>query len=79
MLVVSHKDNEAKKEPTQNQEQKTQANDNRFVPYESGSGVRQHQEVTAASAPRLFLEPSTGHVVDRTTGQAYVLQPVNKY
>ncbi|KAI5645220.1 hypothetical protein NE865_02768 [Phthorimaea operculella] len=43
-----------------------------------GAGVRQHQpaEVTAASAPRLFLEPSTGHVVDRATGQAYVLQPI---
>ncbi|KAJ2939670.1 hypothetical protein O0L34_g14387 [Tuta absoluta] len=52
-----------------------------YVPYEGGAGVRQHQpaEVTAASAPRLFLEPSTGHVVDRATGQAYVLQPIANY
>ncbi|CAH0699743.1 unnamed protein product [Spodoptera exigua] len=51
----------------------------RFVPYEGGAGVRQHHQsdVTAASTvPRLFLEPSTGHVVDRATGQAYVLQPI---
>ncbi|XP_021196821.3 GATA zinc finger domain-containing protein 10 isoform X1 [Helicoverpa armigera] len=51
----------------------------RFVPYEGGAGVRQHQqpEVSAATTvPRLFLEPSTGHVVDRATGQAYVLQPI---
>ncbi|KAJ8732544.1 hypothetical protein PYW07_015143 [Mythimna separata] len=50
-----------------------------FVPYEGGAGVRQHQqpEVSAATTvPRLFLEPSTGHVVDRATGQAYVLQPI---
>lgn len=49
-----------------------------YVPYEGGAGVRQHQypEVTPAAAPRLFLEPSTGHVVDRATGQAYVLQPL---
>ncbi|XP_075970245.1 uncharacterized protein LOC142972818 isoform X2 [Anticarsia gemmatalis] len=50
-----------------------------FVPYEGGAGVRQHHppEVTAANTvPRLFLEPSTGHVVDRATGQAYVLQPI---
>ncbi|CAH1644128.1 unnamed protein product [Spodoptera littoralis] len=50
-----------------------------FVPYEGGAGVRQHHQpdVTAASTvPRLFLEPSTGHVVDRATGQAYVLQPI---
>ncbi|XP_047986703.1 putative mediator of RNA polymerase II transcription subunit 26 isoform X2 [Leguminivora glycinivorella] len=58
--------------------------ENQFVPYEQGAGVRQHQhpELTpAASAPRLFLEPTTGHVVDRATGQAYVLQPiaVNNY
>lgn len=51
----------------------------KYVPYEGGAGVRQHQqpEVSAASTvPRLFLEPSTGHVVDRATGQAYVLQPI---
>lgn len=50
-----------------------------FVPYEGGSGVRQHQQPdvsAAATVPRLFLEPSTGRVVDRATGQAYVLQPV---
>lgn len=51
----------------------------KYVPYEQGSGVREHKnsEVTAAaSVPRLFWEPSTGHVVDRNTGQAYVLQPI---
>lgn len=50
-----------------------------YVPYESGAGVRQYQspELTeAATVPRLFLEAATGHVVDRATGQAYVLQPV---
>ncbi|GBP09312.1 hypothetical protein EVAR_5750_1 [Eumeta japonica] len=48
-----------------------------FVPYERGAGIRQHQnQLAAASVPRLFLEPSTGHVVDRATGQAYVLQPI---
>lgn len=50
-----------------------------YVPYEGGAGVRQHQQPdvsAAATTPRLFLEPSTGHVVDRATGQAYVLQPI---
>ncbi|CAB3243747.1 unnamed protein product [Arctia plantaginis] len=50
-----------------------------YVPYENGAGIRQYQqpEISAASTvPRLFLEPSTGHVVDRATGQAYVLQPI---
>ncbi|CAG4936782.1 unnamed protein product [Colias eurytheme] len=46
-------------------------------PYEGS--VRRHPSLessVAASAPRLFFESSTGHVIDRTTGQAYVLQPV---
>ncbi|XP_037961661.2 uncharacterized protein LOC105382767 isoform X2 [Plutella xylostella] len=49
-----------------------------YVPYATGAGVRQYNpELTAASAPpRLFLDPSTGHIVDRSTGQAYVLQPL---
>lgn len=50
-----------------------------YVPYESGAGVRQYQSPelsAAASVPRLFVEPGTGHVVDRATGQAYILQPV---
>lgn len=80
VLVVNHKDKEAdnlgsqyilrRPEPTH------------YVPYESGAGVRQHHQdeaTAAASVPRLFLEPSTGHVVDRATGQAYVLQPITKY
>ncbi|XP_037875030.1 uncharacterized protein LOC105841350 isoform X2 [Bombyx mori] len=75
VLVVSHKDEEdVNEKPKRQPEFKAH-----FVPYEGGAGVRQHQppEATAAaSVPRLFLEPSTGHVVDRATGQAYVLQPV---
>ncbi|KAI8428474.1 hypothetical protein MSG28_007282 [Choristoneura fumiferana] len=73
-------------EPQQNQPQQQQhqqpqqyyaqrQTENQFVPYEQGAGVRQHHrpEISAAaSAPRLFLEPTTGHVVDRATGQAYV-------
>lgn len=50
-----------------------------YVPYESGAGVRQYQSPKsneAATIPRLFLEAATGHVVDRATGQAYILQPV---
>lgn len=50
-----------------------------YVPYESGAGVRQYQSPELkeiATVPRLFLEAATGHVVDRATGQAYVLQPV---
>lgn len=55
--------------------QKPQKTQEHFVPYEGGAGVRQHYQA-AAAPPRLFLEPSTGHVVDRATGQAYVLQPI---
>lgn len=50
-----------------------------YVPYESGAGVRQYQSPEsnqAAIVPRLFLEATTGHVVDRATGQAYILQPI---
>lgn len=78
-------------EPQQNQQQQQQhqqpqqyygqrQTENQFVPYEQGAGVRQHHRPeinAAASAPRLFLEPTTGHVVDRATGQAYVLQPIS--
>lgn len=79
VLVVSEKDDsEDRNEP----EAKSQPELTHYVPYEGGAGVRQHQqpEVTSApslaSVPRLFLEPSTGHVIDRATGQAYVLQPI---
>ncbi|XP_069354687.1 uncharacterized protein [Maniola hyperantus] len=42
-----------------------------------GPGDRHlNKQVTPASVPRLFLESSTGRVIDRATGQAYVLQPV---
>lgn len=44
-----------------------------FVPYVQGGGLRQPYQ-TLSPGPRLVLEPSTGHVVDRETGQAYVLQ-----
>lgn len=50
-----------------------------YVPYESGAGVRQYQSPEVkevATVPRLFLEAATGRVVDRATGQAYILQPV---
>ncbi|CAH0627304.1 unnamed protein product [Chrysodeixis includens] len=47
----------------------------RYFPYEGGAGVR-HPEAAAATVPRLFFEAATGHVVDRATGQAYVLQPI---
>lgn len=74
VIVVNHKDadNQA------SQYGQKQPEPTNFVPYEGGAGVRQHQaeEATVASVPRLFLEPSTGHVVDRATGQAYVLQPI---
>ncbi|XP_061709591.1 putative uncharacterized protein DDB_G0271606 isoform X2 [Cydia pomonella] len=78
---VKNKNEEPKEQQPQYYVKRTE---NQFVPYEQGAGVRQHQhpELTlAASAPRLFLEPTTGHVVDRATGQAYVLQPiaVNNY
>ncbi|XP_049865767.1 uncharacterized protein LOC126366626 [Pectinophora gossypiella] len=60
-------------------EPRRQPEQTHYVPYEAGAGVRQYhapEAVAAASAPRLFLEPSTGHVVDRATGQAYILQPI---
>ncbi|XP_041976519.1 uncharacterized protein LOC121731229 [Aricia agestis] len=73
VLVINHRD-----EVTTTTTTTTAAP--RYVPYESGAGVRRYQEATAAaSVPRLFLEASTGRIVDRTTGQAYVLQPVQHY
>lgn len=76
VLIVDHKDKEDTKEPKDTVARQIE---NQFVPYEDGAGVRQHyypQIVASASVPRLFLEPSTGHVVDRATGRAYVLQPI---
>lgn len=78
VLVVNHKDADNQESHLVQKPEPTH-----YVPYESGAGVRQHhqakEETAAASVPRLFLEPSTGHVVDRATGQAYVLQPITKY
>lgn len=74
VLVVKEKDGNQHENSRQNYQDFSQ-----FVPYEGGAGVRQHRHpetTAAASAPRLFLEPTTGHVVDRATGQAYVLQPI---
>ncbi|RVE47066.1 hypothetical protein evm_008250 [Chilo suppressalis] len=78
VLVVQEKEN-----PETNQYVPQVANRQveytKYVPYEGGAGVRQHhvpEVAAAASVPRLFLEPTTGHVVDRATGQAYVLQPI---
>lgn len=85
VLVLSHKDKDTDKQIKEQQSQfepKRQRHSNHFVPYEHGAGVREHQHpeaTVAASVPRLFLEPSTGHVVDRATGQAYVLQPIRNH
>ncbi|CAG9560123.1 unnamed protein product [Danaus chrysippus] len=82
VLVVNEKERE--EEPDRTRQTKPQPSEpKRFVKYEDGAGVRQHtspEALASASAPRLFLETQTGHIVDRMTGQAYVLQPVaNKY
>ncbi|CAK1603911.1 unnamed protein product [Parnassius mnemosyne] len=77
VLVVGHKERET--QDTDSHLAPRQLETSHYVPYEDGSGIRQHNrpELTAAAtSPRLFLEPSTGHVVDRTTGQAYFLQPI---
>ncbi|XP_028171541.1 legumin B isoform X1 [Ostrinia furnacalis] len=74
VLVVKEKDGNNQDNTHQKYQDFSQ-----FVPYEGGAGVRQHhhpETVAAASVPRLFWEPTTGHVVDRATGQAYVLQPI---
>ncbi|XP_053602850.1 uncharacterized protein LOC128670862 isoform X2 [Plodia interpunctella] len=76
VLVVKEKDDVS--EPKQYAEPQPEVN--HYVNYEGGAGVRQHQQPEAsASAPRLFLEHSTGRVVDRSTGQAYILQPILNY
>lgn len=85
VLVVNHRDDNNDQNNQDNQYQGLPPKASQYVSYENGAGVRQHQEeftpeeaeaTAAASVPRLFLEPSTGHVVDRATGQAYVLQPI---
>ncbi|XP_068630647.1 serrate RNA effector molecule homolog [Battus philenor] len=74
VLVVGQKEKENRQKHTQFV---PQVEPKHYVPYEGGAGVRHHQHAEVqAAAPRLFLEPSTGHVVDRATGQAYVLQPL---
>lgn len=42
------------------------------TPYNSGF----RQNIETSSAPRLYFEPSTGQVIDRVTGQAFLLQPI---
>ncbi|XP_031769423.2 uncharacterized protein LOC113511806 [Galleria mellonella] len=83
VLVVKENDNSENEEQTNQQIRSTQQDVNQYVPYEGGAGVRQHRQPdlnTAAVAPRLFLEHATGRVVDRATGQAYILQPIlNNY
>ncbi|CAG5058650.1 unnamed protein product [Parnassius apollo] len=77
VLVVGHKERETQDKDSHLASRQLETS--HYVPYEDGSGIRQHYhpELAAANtAPRLFLETSTGHVVDRTTGQAYVLQPI---
>ncbi|CAH2269101.1 jg17319 [Pararge aegeria aegeria] len=49
----------------------------RFIPYEVGAGRKHSQQIASAPVLRLILESSTGRVIDRATGQAYVLEPVN--
>ncbi|XP_050342328.1 uncharacterized protein LOC126768346 [Nymphalis io] len=73
VLVIKHKENDEQVEFPKSSEPK------HFVPYEGGAGVRQPvppELVTSASIPRLFLDQSTGYVIDRTTGQAFMLQPI---
>ncbi|KOB77307.1 Uncharacterized protein OBRU01_04099 [Operophtera brumata] len=80
VLVVNHKNKDQDNQGSQYVQRRPEPT--HYVPYESGAGVRQHHQdeaTAAASVPRLFLEPSTGHVVDRATGQAYVLQPITKH
>ncbi|OWR47048.1 hypothetical protein KGM_211399 [Danaus plexippus plexippus] len=83
VLVVNEKETEEEQSDRTRQTKQQQSEPKRFVKYEDGAGVRQHtnpEALASASAPRLFLETQTGHIVDRMTGQAYVLQPVaNKY
>ncbi|KPI98037.1 hypothetical protein RR46_11158 [Papilio xuthus] len=76
VLILSQKERNTPE--TGDQTPRTKEDAKHYVPYEGGAGVRQHQypEVIRTAGPRLFLEPSTGHVVDRATGQAYVLQPL---
>ncbi|XP_059048350.1 myb-like protein F [Achroia grisella] len=83
VLVVKENDNSNNQEQTNQYNGNTQQDVNQYVPYEGGAGVRQHHQAdlnAAAIAPRLFLEHATGRVVDRVTGQAYILQPIlNNY
>lgn len=83
VLVVKEKDRSKQQQAEQDQTLQSAYPNNQaytqYVPYEGGAGVRQHHQpevAAAASVPRLFLEPSTGHIVDSATGQAYVLQPI---
>ncbi|XP_050683594.1 suppressor of Mek1 isoform X2 [Leptidea sinapis] len=65
ILVVKHKD---RPQPV---------NKKQFVPYVNGAGIRHPPSNNKRDVNhRLFIEPSTGHVIDRATGKAYVLQPL---
>ncbi|XP_026486288.2 uncharacterized protein LOC113393550 isoform X1 [Vanessa tameamea] len=73
VLVIKHKQNDEKVDFPKQSEPK------HFVPNEGGAGIRQPvppELVASASIPRLFLDQSTGYVIDRTTGQAFMLQPI---
>ncbi|KAM3962915.1 uncharacterized protein ACR2FA_003012 [Aphomia sociella] len=82
VLVVKENDSEEDQEQPKQFARNVQKDASQYVPYEGGAGVRQHHQPdlsAAAVAPRLFLEHATGRVVDRATGQAYILQPILNY
>ncbi|XP_046960789.1 uncharacterized protein LOC124530604 [Vanessa cardui] len=75
VLVIKHKENEKDDKV----DLPKQSEPKHFVPYEGGAGVRQPvppELVASASIPRLFLDQSSGYVIDRSTGQAFMLQPI---
>ncbi|XP_045446597.1 protein PXR1-like [Melitaea cinxia] len=86
VLIVNRKEQDDEEENYKPQQPKPlesydNAEPKRFVSYEGGAGVRQkvqHEPLPSASVPRLFLDQSTGYIFDRTTGQAYVLQPIHQ-
>lgn len=86
VLIVNRKEKDDEGENHKPQEPKPlesydNAEPKRFVSYEGNAGVRhnvQHDPLPSASVPRLFIDQSTGYIFDRTTGQAYVLQPIHQ-
>ncbi|CAH2107622.1 unnamed protein product [Euphydryas editha] len=83
VLIVNRKQKDEEGENFKPQEPKPfesyeNSEPKRLVSYEDGAAMRQHvqhEPLPSPSVPRLFLDQSTGYIVDRTTGQTYVLQP----